>query len=89
MGFPRQEHWSGWPIPSPRDLPDSGIKPVCPVSPALADLFFTSQPSPQIPGSPWLDLHCLKARFSVGKENLPLPLNLTLKTWTHNEETGR
>ena len=22
-----QEHWSGWPIPSPVDLPDSGIEP--------------------------------------------------------------
>ena len=27
MGFPRQEYWSGLPFPSPRDLPDPGIKP--------------------------------------------------------------
>ena len=27
MGFSRQEHWSGLPFPSPRDLPDPGIKP--------------------------------------------------------------
>ena len=27
MGFPRQEHWSGLPIPSPGDLPDPGVKP--------------------------------------------------------------
>ena len=27
MGFPRQEHWSGLPFPSPGDLPDLGIKP--------------------------------------------------------------
>ena len=27
MGFPRQEYWSGLPFPSPRDLPNSGIKP--------------------------------------------------------------
>ena len=26
-GFSRQEYWSGYPFPSPRDLPDSGIKP--------------------------------------------------------------
>ena len=26
MGFPRQEYWSGLPIPSPADLPDPGIK---------------------------------------------------------------
>ena len=30
MGFPRQEYWSGWPFPSPRDLPDSGIEPRSP-----------------------------------------------------------
>ena len=27
MGFPRQEHWSGLPLPSPGDLPHSGIEP--------------------------------------------------------------
>ena len=27
MGFPKQEYWSGLPFPSPRDLPDSGIRP--------------------------------------------------------------
>ena len=27
MGFSRQEYWSGWPFPSPGDLPDPGIKP--------------------------------------------------------------
>ena len=26
MGFPRQGYWSGLPFPSPRDLPDPGIK---------------------------------------------------------------
>ena len=30
MGFPRQEHWSGFPFPSPGDLPDPGIEPVSP-----------------------------------------------------------
>ena len=28
MGFPRQEYWSGLPLPSPGDLPDPGIEPV-------------------------------------------------------------
>ena len=32
-GFPRQEYWSGWPFPSPGDLPDPGIEPLTPVSP--------------------------------------------------------
>ena len=27
MGFPRQEHWSELPSPSPGDLPNPGIKP--------------------------------------------------------------
>ena len=29
-GFPRQEYWSGLPLPSPGDLPDLGIKPESP-----------------------------------------------------------
>ena len=48
MGFPRQENWSGLPFPSPGDLPYPGIKPASPVSPALADEFFTAEP----PGKP-------------------------------------
>ena len=42
MGFPRQEYWSGLPIPPTGDLPDPGIKPTTPVSPALVDRFFTA-----------------------------------------------
>ena len=30
MGFPRQEHWSGLPFPSPGDLPKPGIEPGSP-----------------------------------------------------------
>ena len=37
MGFPRQEFWSGLPLPSPGDLPEPGIKPV---SPAFTGRFF-------------------------------------------------
>ena len=39
--FPRQQHLSELPFPSPRDLPDSGIKPRC-VSPAPTGGFFTT-----------------------------------------------
>ena len=42
MGFSRQEYWSGLPFPSPRDLPDPGIEPVSPLSPALAGGIFTT-----------------------------------------------
>ena len=37
MGFSQQEYESGLPFPSPGDLPDSGIKPTSPVSPALQE----------------------------------------------------
>ena len=30
MGFSRQEYWSGLPLPSPGDLPNSGIEPRSP-----------------------------------------------------------
>ena len=48
MGFSRQEYWSGLLFPPPGDLPDRGIKPASPVSPALAGEFFTTEP----PGEP-------------------------------------
>ena len=38
MEFSRQDDWSGLPLPTPGDLPDSGIEPM---SPAFADGFFT------------------------------------------------
>ena len=41
IGFPWQEYWSGLPLPSPRRLPDPRSEPV---SPALADRFFTTEP---------------------------------------------
>ena len=37
MGFPRQAHWNGLPVPSLGDLPESGIEPK---SSALAGGFF-------------------------------------------------
>ena len=40
MGFSRQEHWSGLPFPSPRDLPDLGIKLMFLVSSALQEAIF-------------------------------------------------
>ena len=36
MGFPRQEYWSGLPLPSPGHIPDPGIEPG---SPALQEFF--------------------------------------------------
>ena len=51
MGFYRQECWSGLPFPPPEHLPDAGIEPVSPMSPALAGRLFTSEP----PGKPSSD----------------------------------
>ena len=41
MRFSRQEYWNGLPLPSPRDLINSGIKAA---SPAVAGGFFISVP---------------------------------------------
>ena len=42
MGLPRQEHWRGLPFSPPGDIPNPGIKPASPTSPALADRFCAS-----------------------------------------------
>ena len=49
MGFPRQEYWNGLSFRSPRDLPDTGIEHIPPVSPGLqADsLLLSHQGSPK------------------------------------------
>ena len=36
MGFSRQQYWSGLPFLAPGHLPNPGIKPMSPASPALA-----------------------------------------------------
>ena len=46
--FPGKNTWGGLPFPSPGDLPDPGIKPMSPVSPALEGGFFITEP----PGKP-------------------------------------
>ena len=49
MGFSRQEYWSGLPFPPPEDLPDPGIEPVSPVSPALAGGFVITEQKTENP----------------------------------------
>ena len=63
MGFPRQEYRSRWPFSSPGHLPDPGIKPVSPGSPALASRFFTTEP----PGKPRfvIEQHLPTAHFEA------------------------
>ena len=59
MEFLREEYWSELPFPSAGDLPNSGIKHVSLVSPALAGGFFTIVP----PGKPFYFLFCI---FQIG-----------------------
>ena len=44
MEFPRQEHWSGLPFPSPGDLPHPGIEPASPAALALQVSSLPSEP---------------------------------------------
>ena len=58
MDFSRQEYRSGLSFPSPGYLPNPGIEPVTPASPALSGRFFTTAP-PGKPNSmfiPWLPI---------------------------------
>ena len=48
MGFNRQKYWSGFPFPSPGDLPMPGIEHMSPASPILAGGFFNTD----LPGKP-------------------------------------
>ena len=57
MGFPRQEYWSGLPVPSEGDLPDPGIEPA---ALALSGRFFTPEP----PGKPTLAIIELQIRIT-------------------------
>ena len=48
MKFSRPEYWSGLPFPSPGDLPDPGLELASLMSPALAGIFFSTNPWQQI-----------------------------------------
>ena len=57
MGFSRQEYWSGLPCPPPGDLPNPGIEPALPASPALQEDYLPTE-------SPGLSHECLKQLYS-------------------------
>ena len=66
MGFPSQKYWTGFPFPSPGDLPNPGIKPE---SPALAGGFLTTEP----PGKPKFAISILTSEIKPRlKEIKPL-----------------
>ena len=71
MGFSRQEYWNGLPCPPPGDLPNPGIEPVSPATPALQVGFVLLNH----PGSPLFTLVLLKGlkvdlEFSIWKNIL-------------------
>ena len=56
MEFSRQKYWSGWPFPSPGDLPDPGIKPR---SPGLQADALPSEP----PGKPPNNIYIYNIKY--------------------------
>ena len=54
MEFSRQEYWSELSFPPAGDLPNPGIEPGSPASPASVGRFFTTSATREAP--PWLDL---------------------------------
>ena len=59
MGVSRQEYWSGLPCSPPGDFPNSGIKPVSPVSPALQAYSLPTEP----PGKQEIQKHGIAKIF--------------------------
>ena len=65
LGFPRQEHWSGLPFPSPGDLTDPRISPE---SPALREDSLPSEPLAHFTNLPnlcYMFLHLLSFQRST------------------------
>ena len=74
MGFSRQEYWSGWPFPSPGDLPDPGIEPR---SPALQADALLSEP----PGKSLKISKCVSKYLKT-----PLPAIKGLTAWLGSKD---
>ena len=83
MELPREEHWSGWPSPSPGDLPDPGIEPA---SPAWAGGFFTAehQGGPHTRMHKHITLSCESGRKATKQQGLTF-----LQSWQNTEELPR
>ena len=57
LGFSGQEYWSELPCLPSGDLPEPGIEPESPVSPALAGRFINTEPpgKPLVPANCWIN----------------------------------
>ena len=81
--FPRREYWSKLPFPTPGDLPDPGIKPMTPASPAFAGGLFTTEP----PGKP--DLRKRKVKITMTYRVLLIRMTVEKKKEREREEEKR
>ena len=77
MGLPRQEYWNGLPFPSPGHLPDPGIEPVSPASPALAGQSFTTEPPGKLLTGAVVCIHCTVHLISRAHLHLLQVVNVT------------
>ena len=66
-GISREESWPGLPFPPPGDLPDSGIKPEPPASPALT--------GDKPPGNPHSDVLGFNSNFLEEESTSQLPFH--------------
>ena len=96
MGFSRQEYWSAFPCLPPGDVPDSGIKLACLMSPALAGGFFTTES----PGKPvysygsqpnckfiWKPLYYIVLRSAYRSPSVRRLINETESEWPMNSSS--
>ena len=82
MEFSRQEYWSGLPFPPQiEDLPDPGIEPMYPVSPALPSGFFTTKP----PGMSYVNITISNQKSC--RFRIEIAAKIQVKLWNgHTEE---
>ena len=84
VGFSRQEYWSGLPFPPPGELPDPGIEPMSPVSPALQAHSLPTEPS----GKSTYASQSGQKKVPKGAPLSPV-LTLQVRTWLlQKRETG-
>ena len=79
----RQEYWSKLPFPTPGHLPDPGIKPMTPASPAFAGGFFTTEPS----GKP--DLRKMKMKITMRYHFILIRMTVERKKEREREEENK
>ena len=79
IGFSRQEYWSGFPCPPPRDLPNPGIDPV-----SLSLLHWWAGSLPLVPpGNPILVAPILTFKLcDIFTENTPVNFLLAQLIWS-------